>query len=203
MAKTVPRAKRAAKARTVSEVLDDADPPSRGELARLRGGTEIKPKEHWIPVPVQPQSPKLVFFKEVSRVVAERWKELGAGDRVKYVQQAEEDKGRFTREVDYFFSNRSPEQFYQQKLPSHLAKLDPLKPPKAPAGAYALFVKGMSEETPGTNLRALSQIASARWKGMTEAERHPWVLKGEEAKLLYLQFVDEYRKKLPRNPASS
>lgn len=193
-------AKRGPRGKTAEELLEEKT-PSKTVVARLRTGTVTTPKEHWVPLPVRPQSPNIVFFKEVSRGLSERWKALSKEERDRYTAQAREDKDRFRREVAEFFGSRTPEQFYQQKLPTHLKNLDPLKPPKAPSGPYALFVKNVSAGSPELGLRELSKVASARWKVMTAEEKQPWTVKATEAKQAYLQTVEEFLKKLPPKPA--
>ena len=100
-----------------------------------------------------------------------------------------------------YFSQRANDQFYQQKLPAYLAKLDPLRAPKIPANSYALFVSETAQQHPELKFAELAKFSSSKWKGMGETEKKTWVVKSENLQQLYQKNLESFIKKLPPAPA--
>ena len=115
----------------------------------------------------------------------------------RYTDQSEEDKKRFGKEIKEFFYKRPADQVLEQKLPPLISDQDPLRPPKSPAGSYALFVKELSSQSPDLKFPDLSKTASAKWHAFSEAEKQTWVDKGNLAKDAYRKSVEVYQKKFP------
>lgn len=117
---------------------------------------------------------------------------------------AEDDKKRFETEAAEYFGKRSPDQFYSQKIPAYLSKIDPLKPPKPPANSYALFLTEFAEKNKSANLKFedLSRQAASKWASMSEPEKLVWSGKADSLHQIYQKSLEAYIRKLPPKPTS-
>jgi len=115
-------------------------------------------------------------FSEVGRLLGQRWKALSDSERAVYEQMAARDKQRHAAEVASYVPPAAAAP--KAGRGRGRAKKDP-EAPKRALSAYACFIKQerpkLSKAQPGLPFADGGRILGDRWKGMSDAQRAPFV----------------------------
>ena len=98
--------------------------------------------------------------------LANLWKDLNPKDKEKYFEQAEQDKTRYSKELDLYLETCPSGVIKNKTKKNHVRK---------PCSSYAIFVKEMKEvvrkERPELKMADILKIIAERWKLLSEEDK--------------------------------
>lgn len=177
---------------------------------------------------IQLQQPRLKH-NEVMRQVGLTWKELSAHDREPFLRKAEQDVGRFEKEMEAYLGTQVPRgstsnaftdsytperqaerSAKKKRKPTDLELTAPVKTrrkknpeiPRRPQTAYNLMYMSKRAEILATyqmSHNECSALCGRMWRQMSDQERDPYHRMALEDKTRYDSEMKEYRAKLEQS----
>lgn len=146
-------------------------------------------------------------FGPVTKVQADRWKTLAAGEKAKYETEAAELKAKYERDLAvYKEAGGVVGQKRQDKKDAKKAKAEKAakkeanadKPKKPAGGAFGVWLNKHRAEIQkslpaGSPCTAVAPVASAKWKAMSEAEKVPFEQEYLELKAKYEENLKAWK----------
>jgi len=141
-------------------------------------------------------------FGELSKKIAEAWKELSKNDKTPYEDEHTREKARYEEQMKNYVppesDSESEDSEEKTKKPRKRAKKDPNAPKKA-TNAYLYYTKDNREkvkkELPKLQGTEVTKELSARWKKMTKEDKVPYEKQAKEDKARYEKEKEEYDNK--------
>merc|ERR1719228_728976 len=132
---------------------------------------------------------------EMSKIMGEKWRQLGEAAQKKYQDKFEAAKKKYDKAMEKY--KKTPEYAAHQAL-VHEAKIkDSKKPfrkdenaPKRPMSAYFIWMNEVGRPAytkahPGADLGAVGKALGEQWKSMTDKAKASFQEKAEKAKKKY------------------
>ncbi|XP_013775304.1 intrastrand cross-link recognition protein-like isoform X2 [Limulus polyphemus] len=111
---------------------------------------------------------------------AAKWNSMSEEEKQPFIDASSKDRERYRREMAIYKPARDSNK------------------PKRPGTAFMLFMsdfrKRMAGKEPEGGVAAMAKLGGEQWRNMTEEEKQPYVEKQNEAKIIYEQSMEEYRR---------
>jgi hypothetical protein len=132
---------------------------------------------------IKQQYPKLINSRDITRLIAQEWKNLGDADKLKYKEKEKKEKEQFERlkmenkTIRYTYTKyRKPRKPVRHRTP------------------YMFFIKDKKETFKGkSNIANMTEL-SEQWRLMQDVEKIQYIKQSEEDKKRYKMELDIYVK---------
>jgi len=118
--------------------------------------------------------------------LADLWKNLPAGERQKFQNEADRDKMRYLQELDAFWKANPSEMIQNKTKKNHVKK---------PCSAYALYLRDVKHEikdqNPSLKMADVLKIVSERWKQLDKNVKQDYENRAEKEKEKAMQKLEE------------
>nr|CAG8574628.1 904_t:CDS:2 [Entrophospora candida] len=167
------------------------------------------------PEPKKPRSPYVIFLSDeyksertknpelkklgdISKVLAERWKNLSKDQKSSYEARFQHDKNEYSKKYEEWQNSLTLEDIELENQHRGLKNKKLLKDPnlpKKPVTSYIHFVKQNLNVNDGeSSTSRLSKLAE-KWKSLSEEETEPYKNLAEKDKERYSKEIAEYNNK--------
>jgi len=135
---------------------------------------------------------------EVTKMLADQWKNLSTEERREYEEAAEKDKARFTQEMESYkawASEQGQDLFEGQKASGAYRKADP-NMPKPARTAYTLFCQTtrpkLKEMFPDLHGNEIMRMLVEKWKNLSTEERSEFEAAAERDEMRHTREMWDY-----------
>lgn len=141
---------------------------------------------------------------EVAKLGGSIWKAMSEADKAPYQKKFEDAKAKYEKDFAAFIAaggvkTKGVTALRAEKRKARAAKQakkDPLKPKKPAGGAYGCFLAkhrpAFMKECQGQSVTAVTKLASAKWKALSEAEKAPFEEEYETKRKAYFEAMKSY-----------
>ena len=129
---------------------------------------------------------------EITKKLAEMWKEVDAEDKERYQKMAEDDKKRYADDISAY----EPKEGFKNPKSPKKSKAAKSTAPKRALSAYIFFCQAKREEVKEANPELKSSEVMSElgklWKALSDKKKKPFEKLAEEDKKRYAEEMKEY-----------
>ncbi|KAJ3448070.1 high mobility group protein dsp1 [Anaeramoeba flamelloides] len=140
-------------------------------------------------------------FREVTKEVSKRWKEIKEKEKKKYIKMATEDKKRYEKEKEKWEKEKSSSESEPEittRTRFNGKKVPRFSEPKRPRSAYHFFSMEerpkLKNKFPSDSSSKITKKLGKKWKALKDSEAKKFTKKADADKKRWKKEFEEYQK---------